>query len=352
MGSRVATRPSGTDLGDWDSFTRRHLRLSRAVFGLTTLGLVTASLGAQAEGIWSTGPPLQLARQEIDAVTLDGTTWVAGGVTGEFSPVATDAVEKLAPGATAWSWGPPLPAPRDHAAMAVHGGRIWILGGFDIVGIPQPTVWSIAPGESLWFVETSLPEPRAAGSAATIDGRLVYVGGQDLDHGGVGDLWLLSSDETLWEPGPNLPTPRHHMAAAVVGGRLYTFGGRGPSGPTLDEVEAWDPITGWKKVSPLPTPRSGLAGSAVGGLVWLGGGENPGIFPTVERYNPSDDSWADGPSLSTPRHGMGSTVDGESWVIVGGGNEPFFSPSDIVEVFLPNALFLDGFETGDLSAWN
>lgn len=315
--------------------------------------LVGTGLGADPfGGAWFVLPELQLARQEVAVAVFEERVWVLGGQVGGDTPVATETNEVWSLDQSAWDWGPPLPAPRDHLAVAVHDGRLWVLGGYDLVGLPQDTVWSIGSGEVEWLVEASLPQPIAAAGAASVGGRLLLFGGRP-DTQATSAAWRYLEDGTGWEPIAPLGVARDHLGTAVLGGKVYALGGRGPTGPTLGTVERYDPVmNSWTPRSDLPTPRSALAAAASGGLVWTAGGELPGIFDEVEVYDPSTDQWESGPAMPTARHGTGMVVLGGALVVPAGSDAPFSSPSSVVEALRPDHLFRDGFEAGDTSFWS
>ncbi|MDA8016736.1 MAG: galactose oxidase [Thermoanaerobaculia bacterium] len=307
---------------------------------------------AEPAGSWLEGPPLSLSRQEIGVAQLDGNVWVAGGLVSGSFPMSTASVEILPSGTDTWVAGPDLPMALDHLSLAAFEGRIWVMGG-ETFSAPQAGVWSIARGESEWRPEAPLPRALSAGAAAVVGERLVFVGGFDTDHRASSELWRLDGNGASWERMADMPTPREHLAAAVLGGRLYVVGGRSETDFTIGALEEWNPETDeWTALEPLAPPRSGLAAVALDGRIWALGGEIPGVFRDVDVYSPGSGSWTDAPDLPTPRHGTVAVwVEGRV-VVPAGGLVAGFLPTERVELFLPESIFLDGFETGDLRLWS
>ena len=141
-----------------------------------------------------------------------------------------------------------------------------------------------------------------------------------------------------WEALPELPKPLDHLAAGEVDGIFYVLGGRGGSiaSPSAS-VFAYDPATGaWTERAPMPTPRGGVAGAVLDGRICVLGGEgnraegSDGVFPDVEVYDPSTDSWEILEPMRLPRHGMGAAgLDGRVWVPGGGVRQSFGPVADV-----------------------
>lgn len=128
-----------------------------------------------------------------------------------------------------------------------------------------------------------------------------------------------------------MPTARDHHGAAAVDGIFYAVGGR--AGRLYDVVEAYDPRTGmWSTRAPMPTARGGLAVAAVNSRIYAIGGEGNaasrrGVFPQVEAYSPSLDTWTVLPNMRTPRHGTGAAALGDRIFVPGGATRANFGPS-------------------------
>ncbi|TMD32163.1 MAG: hypothetical protein E6I94_02020 [Chloroflexi bacterium] len=52
-------------------------------------------------------------------------------------------------------------------------------------------------------------------------------------------------------------------------------------------------------------------------------------------FDPTVGSWARAPDLPTSRHGLGSGVVGDAWIVAGGGTAAGLSISGTVEVYRP-----------------
>ena len=307
---------------------------------------------ASSQGAWTSLAPLALARQEIAAAVLNGTVYVAGGLIPGSTLRSTRSVEVLVPGASAWQPGPELPRALDHLSMATYQSRVFVLGGFEHFGTVQSEVWSLGPGETEWRPEPPLPHALGAGSAAVVAGRLVFVGGVDGTHQERNELWQLAPDGSRWEEMAPMPTAREHLTTAVLGGKLFAIGGRSHDHFRFSEVEVWDPaLNQWHTAEPLLAGRSGLAAAALGSQIWVAGGEIPGVFDDVEVYGLADGQWLQAPDMPSARHGLAMVEWDGGLLTIAGGLVAGWQPSRVVEGFLPQQVFADGFETGTLSLW-
>jgi hypothetical protein len=101
-----------------------------------------------------------------------------------------------------------------------------------------------------------------------------------------------------------MPTARETLAVAVANGALFAIGGQSSLGP-LATVEKYDPTTNtWSSKAPMPNARQSLAVGVVGGVVYAVGGSPGG--GQVEAYDPMTDAWTSKPALPTPRYGLGA----------------------------------------------
>jgi N-acetylneuraminic acid mutarotase len=113
------------------------------------------------------------------------------------------------------------------------------------------------------------------------------------------------------------------MSAAAVGGKIYLLGGvSNIQGPTLADVEEYDPITeDWTPKANMPTKRTALATGVVGAQIYAMGGtavvQGPGLS-TVEGYNPVSNTWSKKMDMPTARVFLGAGVVDNKIYAVGG----------------------------------
>jgi non-specific serine/threonine protein kinase len=153
---------------------------------------------------------------------------------------------------------------------------------------------------------------------------------------------LIAYDTTSGEWSTDLaplPTAREHLVGGVVDGHFYAISGRNVSITAVTaRVDRYDPVTdGWTEVAAVPTGRGGLAAATVDSRIVVIGGEGnsavaSGVFPNVDVYETTTDSWSALDAMPTPRHGMGAAAIGNQVIVPGGGDVQAFGAVAIVEI--------------------
>jgi N-acetylneuraminic acid mutarotase len=128
-----------------------------------------------------------------------------------------------------------------------------------------------------------------------------------------------------------MPTARYAMAGvADAHGNIYAIGGLN-NGSDSGTVERYNPSTDtWITLASMPTPRQLLAAAVdAGGNIYAMGGYISGALNTMERYNPAVDTWTTGASMPTARFGLAASVDAEGNIFAIGG---FLGNGDLATV--------------------
>jgi N-acetylneuraminic acid mutarotase len=276
---------------------------------------------------WRAGADLSVAVQQLGSAVVDGTIWVAGGLTGDS---AAAEVQGYDPAIDTWKSAPPLPIELHHAMAVSYQGRLVVLGGWMPQGGQLPGVESdqvFVLGDEGWTELSRMNHRRVAGAAAVVGDKIVVVGGQ-------ADEELVTTTEVFdgsaWIEGADMPTPREHVAAATDGVYLYAVGGRAlSSDKNLKTLERYDPEKNqWTRLTQMPTARGGLGAAVVDGrLVAVGGEHSTGVFGTVEAYDIASDTWSTLAELETPRHGLAVAAVGNSLYAIGGATKPSHTSS-------------------------
>ncbi len=129
-----------------------------------------------------------------------------------------------------------------------------------------------------------------------------------------------------WVSKTPMPVARRSMGvAANATGQLYVVGGY--NGNFLDTLEKYDPSTDtWTEQASLPTPRNelGFAFSSTNGKFYAAGGYNGSgsfsnpLFSEFDEYNPATDTWTVKSSMSTARQGLGLAAANGKLYAIGG----------------------------------
>ena len=106
-----------------------------AIGGFTSIALQSIAKLHDLEGTWETAQPMNVPRNRLAAVSLDGEIYAIGGNSqGQTGIGVTKTVEKFVPEQNKWSYISDMNTARwDHAACVL-GGKIYVVGGKDADG--------------------------------------------------------------------------------------------------------------------------------------------------------------------------------------------------------------------------
>jgi N-acetylneuraminic acid mutarotase len=241
---------------------------------------------------------------------------------------------------------------RGHAAEVV-GDSLYLLGGIG-AGAGQMQIYDVRSNR--WTVGPELPFQAGGSASALIDGKL-YVGGGIDGSSTLAEAAAYDPATQTWSAIAPMPKPTSHAASGTDGARWYVFGGRGPRSADavgaangLDDVQVYDPATDTWTVSgsgpdapaPLPVGRGGMGKAlfVVGRFYVIGGemaggpgADEHGVYDRVDIYDVETNVWAEGPPLSTARHGIFPVLVGSRRILVAGGRDRTdASRTDVLEI--------------------
>ena len=312
--------------------------MRRWLLPLAASALFALGLGSASADNWRSVARLESPRASLQAVTVDGQIYAAGGTT---LTGPSDIFEAYDPRSNDWRPLESMPDGRDGFGMAAHGSVIFIAGGFSSLAKSKPTasVYAFDTTDSTWSRKADMPAART-GHTMTAVGDYVYViGGR-----GAGTERVLRYDPGAdkWESfGAPEPTPRSGHAAAALGTKIYVIGGRSASGAPLARVEVFDTESGkWSDSAALPIAVIGTTAGFVGTQLNIAGGTDPARQRTLnDHYLLSGGVWRKVASLPTPRQSLASAALGGQWYVIGGGAGTgaltAFTGTDDVEVYTP-----------------
>jgi len=195
---------------------------------------------------WTAGPATEVARlpdarSDLSAVTLGGTTYIAGGYDGSaMTPdvLATTDGESFRSVAR-------LAIPVRYAAVAGLGSTLWVVGGVTSTSEGGTTetdaVQKVDLASGQVTVAGRLPEPMGHATALTLDGQVFVVGGRTSSAPSASIFRLDPVSGALALAG-QLPRAVSDAGSVVVGSVGYLVGGEtnGAAEP-LDTVVALHP---------------------------------------------------------------------------------------------------------------
>jgi N-acetylneuraminic acid mutarotase len=287
---------------------------------------------------WVTLAPLPEAIQETAVVELGGIIYVLGGI--DVAGTTLSRVSAYDIAGDAWTTVAPMPLAVHHANAAVVNDKIYVVGSLLANFSAHGAVWEFDPGLDTWTPLGDMPSgsERGASAVGVINGT-VYVAGGLRSFASVSEVSAFTPATQMWSTDlDDMPTALNHLAGQSVDGKFYVLGGRTAGiGAIVGEVQVYDPaLTSWSTRATMPTPRGGMASGVVDGRIVLVGGEgntnaSSGVFPEVEVYDPSLDSWSALPDMVTPRHGMGAVGYQGSLYVPGGATVQGFGATDVHE---------------------
>ncbi|SPO05536.1 uncharacterized protein DNG_08223 [Cephalotrichum gorgonifer] len=253
---------------------------------------------------WTQVASLPIPLNHINAVAVNGSIYVLGGLSAETNRPAVGDSFRYDPEADTWEGLEPMPeeVKRGAAVMGVYGDKVYLAGGIPSrsTSLDDVSVFDISAGEWLEVPEKArhIPEPRDHGGGAVIDGKFYVLGGRYSGAENVKSTVFILDLENLeggWSTSEaTMPTARGGLSAAPVGTKLYTFGGEGnPEEGTkgvFDDVEVYDAEADeWEVLEPMELPRHGASAAAVDGRIYIpGGGTQQGLGATdfFDVYEP------------------------------------------------------------------
>ena len=269
-------------------------------------------------GRWAATARLKSARHGAVCALLDGSLYVAGGLSP--SEVAMRSVESLD---LTGSWEQQQPA-----GAGAGGGGGGGDGGRGDSSVPQ------------WRPIAPMASARDGGVCAVLQGRL-YVGGGCNKAGTYQSTCEYFDPLTQsWSSAPPMRTPRFGAASAVVDGCWIVAGGQDGRcrSSALQSVERFDPVTGtWSELADLQVARTGAAGAVLDGRMYVVGGADCDMrHSSVECLDAAGGggTWRLVSAMSTARFGCAAAVVDSKLLVVGGSDSSHMSVSTI-ECFDP-----------------
>jgi len=146
---------------------------------VATIGVLFAGClggGNAAQGRWSDGAPLDVARSEVAVAAVGETIYVIGGFArGAAGQVINEAYDVAA---KRWSTRASLPRGLNHVAAAAFDGKVYAFGGFSVRdGRAVADAYVYDPAADRWSAIAPLPSARGAAGAAVLDDKIHIVGG-------------------------------------------------------------------------------------------------------------------------------------------------------------------------------
>jgi N-acetylneuraminic acid mutarotase len=319
--------------------TRRPHRPSRcsaaALLALTWWAVYALPAGG-AISPWTSAASLPLARTAAGAAAIGGKIYILGGRGWGSDSYSLNTVYD--PLTNTYSEAALMPATRSEMGVAVGTDkRIYAIGGVGDNGTTK-TVVAYNPATNAWVKRASLPHARGRLVAvrAGTSHAIFAIGGYPSSGGRASsEMDRYSVTTNTWKSMPSLPAGRWEPAATTFRYNIYVFGGgqNASAGstiftPTATAYEYTTSAGTWRKLAPMPIAEQGaVALTGSDGLIYvIGGGDDTGqpVGDTaVQIYNPSTNTWSQGPAMNEPRAEGAGAMSGGIMYVFGGVDEPF-----------------------------
>jgi len=270
------------------------------------------------ENSWIPKASMQEARSGLGVAVVDGKIYAIGGLNSSHELV--DNNEMYDPTTNTWTTLKSMPTPRARFGIAVCQNKIYVIGGeigsrptFSGLALAVSIVTGINevydPVTDTWETKKPMPTERVVLKANVLDGKIYCIGGAADSHSlQATEVYDPATDSWVtMEPMPNL---QEEFASTVVDDKIFIIS---------DKIQIFNPKSNqWTLGTPPPKPMfQGAAGATTGSMApkriyFIGGGSANQI------YNPNDDSWSKGASLSTPRNNLAVAVLNDIIYAIGG----------------------------------
>lgn len=233
-------------------------------------------------------------------------------------------IESYDPRENKWELLKNMPTRRLQFGCALYNDKLIIVGGRDGLKTLN-NVDSIDLQTMSWTsLSSPMATPRHGLGVAILKSALYAVGGHD-GWSYLNSVERLDLATKTWSYISPMQVMRSTAGVAVLDEKLYVVGGR-ESSICHRTVEMYDPFTNrWVMRSPMNKRRGGVSVASMNGSLYVFGGydlpvSNPACNRTnsVEKYDPSTDTWTIIATLDVGRDSIGASVLGSYIYLVGG----------------------------------
>ncbi|XP_059400525.1 kelch-like protein 35 [Carassius carassius] len=178
---------------------------------------------------------LSRGRWRHKMTSLCGKLYVVGGYNGRER---LSSVERYSPHENSWTSVSDLLLPVSSAAVSSCCGKLYIIGGAVSDHNNTDRVQCYDPVSDRWSYVSSCPFSQRSITAVTLN-SCIYVTGGLLEH-----IYSYTPLTDSWSRAAELPVKLEGCGLTVCDGKVYVVGGRDEHSVALDQIWAFDPVTG------------------------------------------------------------------------------------------------------------
>jgi hypothetical protein len=284
---------------------------------------------------WTVTSAMLTPRGDLAVVAVgDGLYAIGGTVFG--IPPGNGENERYDFASGQWGTRAPMPTPLTMIGGAEVDGVIYVPGGYDGTSFVS-TVLAYDTVADTWSTVASAPRQVIGYGLAACEGQIYRVGGsEDIPRRAgdwAGEVYDPATD--TWTALPLMSQGHLWPAVGCIDGKLYVAGGMDHERRTTRAAEVYDLATGqWSDENMADSTLAswGSASLLVQDTLYVTGGYggSDSLSGTIV-YDPTSNTWADGPALDGPRFRLGGAVIQNQGVVLGGW-EPIWTPQGAVEL--------------------
>jgi N-acetylneuraminic acid mutarotase len=221
---------------------------------------------------------------------------------------------------TGWSAKAPMPAPRFSLVAATVNGIVYAMGGVS-PGTWPSSVEAYDPAADSWTTVAQMVTPREGAGAGAVNGRIFVIGGHVAGSIATGIVETYDPATGTWITGrAPMPTPRAYPAVVTDGVFIYAIGGvtTDTNDGGVATVERYDPSANtWSTLAPMPSPGSSIAAGVLNGTIVVVGSGSANSSAT-DVYDISSNTWRAGSPMPAGRSAAAAGVANGGLYLVGG----------------------------------
>lgn len=267
---------------------------------------------------------------------LEGKIYIMGGMIlhGFSSNNAIDnKVEIYDTKTKTWSNGKDMPKAYGFSNYAMVGNKIYVMGG-ETCGpdyVKYKDVYIYDTSKDTWETAKEMPKAQCCASTVVIGNKIYVISG----YGPTQDENIIQIYDTELDTWSLLDIPssvsrQAHAACHIYDGKIYIIGGEywTTKGNSINTLNIYDPDNNtWTSGKELPDALTGVTSIIINNKIYIIGGmrikDNQEAIYTdkVYIYDIDENTWSEGPTLSSPRQGSMAALVKDRIYLFGGVDE-------------------------------
>ena len=284
------------------------------------------SSSSAAENRWVSKAPMNEKRAYLGVAVVNGKIYAIGGDDGGYTKRLSDGGtattrtynvvntnEEYDPANDTWTFKSPMPTSRAGFATTVYQNKIYCIGGWTTGFLNTTVNEAYYPTTDSWETKAPLLTPSALLTGNVVNGQ-IYV----LPVGSTGPVEVYNPKTDSWISKTTPPYQVTGFATAVIGEKIY-FEASIVNMTVNISIEIYDIVRdSWEVVSTSLFSSYHLGNGGITSGIWAPLRMYFFVNDATNVYDPANDQWIVGASMSTPRYCVGVAVVNDTFYIIGG----------------------------------